>query len=444
MKYLVFILLFCFSSIFIRAQVPCSEAEDVHHVMSAAYWKMWNDTLQKAIDHGIEQYRKTTASIDLPDVKPGTAIQVKQLTHSFLFGGNIFVYGQLATPAMNSKYEHTFGTLFNAATIPFYWKTLEPEQGKPRFEAGSSYVYRRPPTDPIVDFCNQKGIMTKGHALVYGLRLHGHPTWMPDDRNIMDRLFCRHIRQLAQRYGDRIKLWDVVNEPIDQANRGLMPDDYTFKCFQWARRFFPSSVQLNINDVDLHSPIELHRRYAELTRNLLSRGTKIDHIGIEMHIFDPLEASDIAKGKDPYISPALLKAKLDCLRTTDLPIHISEVTVCAPDTTAHGKLIQAVIARNLYRLWFSYPTVEAITWWNVVDGGGASGEPSYSGIYDKAMNEKPAYAVLDGLINKEWKTSFVTRLNKNRRLTFRGFRGKYLLAWKDRHGKLQQRTIIVE
>ena len=60
------------------------------------------------------------------------------------------------------------------------------------------------------------------------------------------------------------------------------------------------------------------------------------------------------------------------------------------------------------------------------------------------MNEKPAYAVLDGLINKEWKTSFVTRLNKNRRLTFRGFRGKYLLTWKDRHGKLQQRTIIVE
>lgn len=444
MKYLFFIFLFSFICSFSSAQVPHRAAEDVCHVMAPDYWQMWNDSLQNAIDHRIEQYRKASATIYLEDVKPGTVVKVEQLSHCFIFGGNIFVYGQLATPAMNRKYEDTFGTLFNAATIPFYWKTLEPEQGHPRFTSSSSYIFRRPPTDPIVDFCNAKGIMTKGHAIVYGLRLHGHPTWMPDNRLMMDSIFHAHINRLAQRYGDRVKLWDVVNEPIDQANRGLMPDDYTFKCFQWARRYFPSSVQLNINDVDLHGPVDLHRRYAELTRNLLCRGSKIDHIGIEMHIFDPLEAADIAKGKDPYISPALLQAKLDCLKATDLPIHISEVTVCAPDTTEHGKLIQAVIARNLYRLWFSYPTVEAITWWNVVDGGGASGEPSYSGIYDKHMVEKPAYTVLDNLINQEWKTKFETRLAKDRTLRFRGFRGKYLLTWKDRRGKECKKEIEVK
>ncbi|MFQ9996313.1 MAG: glycosyltransferase, partial [Hoylesella buccalis] len=136
--------------------------------------------------------------------------------------------------------------------------------------------------------------------------------------------------------------------------------------------------------------------------------------------------------------------KLDCLKATDLPIHVSEVTVCAPDTTENGKLVQAVIARNLYRFWFGYPTVEGITWWNVVDGGGASGEPSYSGIYDRHMNEKPVYAVLDNLINKEWKTSFTTRLGKDRTLTFRGFRGKYLLTWKDRQGKERHRELNLE
>ena len=60
------------------------------------------------------------------------------------------------------------------------------------------------------------------------------------------------------------------------------------------------------------------------------------------------------------------------------------------------------------------------------------------------MNEKPVYAVLNNLINTEWKTSFQTRLNKNKVLTFRGFRGKYLLAWKDRHGKTQRKEIMVE
>lgn len=443
MKHTIFSFLLSLSCSLLMAQVPKSESEDTGHVMSKGYWQMWNDSLQNAIDNDIVRYRTTVATVELPDIKPGTMIQVEQQTHSFIFGGNIFVYGQLSTEAMNSKYEHTFGTLFNAATIPFYWKTLEPEQGNLRFEAGSSYIFRRPPTDPIVDFCTRKGILTKGHAIIYGLRLWGHPLWMPDDRNAMDSLFQAHIHRLALRYGDRMKLWDVVNEPIDQANRGLMPDDYTFKCFRWAREYFPSSVQLNINDVDLHSTVDLHRRYAELTRNLLYRGSEINHIGVEMHIFDPMEAADIAKGKDPYISPALLKEKLDCLRTTDIPIHISEVTVCAPDTTKHGKLIQAVVARNLYRLWFSYPTVEAITWWNVVDGGGASGEPSYSGIYDKDMHEKPVYTVLNDLINKEWKTSFRTRLNKDRVLTFRGFRGKYILSWQDKRGMLQRKEFVV-
>lgn len=444
MKHTILILIFCFIGCFAWAQVPHRKAADVRHVMADAYWDMWNDSLQEAIDHNIDRYRKADATIKLSDVKPGTMVRVEQQSHSFIFGGNIFVYGQLATPQMNLRYEQTFGTLFNAATIPFYWKTLEPEQGKLRFETGSPYVFRRPPTDPIVDFCQQKGVMTKGHAIIYGLRLHGHPVWMPESRDAMDSLFQAHIRTLALRYGDKVKLWDVVNEPIDQANRGLMPDDYTFKCFQWARHYFPSSVQLNINDVDLHSGVDLHRRYAELTRNLLYRGAKIDHIGIEMHIFDPLEAADIARGKDPYISPVLLQDKLDCLKTTDLPIHVSEVTVCAPDTTENGKLVQAVIARNLYRFWFGYPTVEGITWWNVVDGGGASGEPSYSGIYDRHMNEKPVYAVLDNLINKEWKTSFTTRLGKDRTLTFRGFRGKYLLTWKDRQGKERHRELNLE
>uniref|UniRef100_A0AB33JDJ7 endo-1,4-beta-xylanase n=1 Tax=Prevotella sp. GTC17260 TaxID=3236796 RepID=A0AB33JDJ7_9BACT len=444
MKSTFFLLFFSFFCSPVQAQIPHNAVADTDHIMSEGYWQMWNDSLQSAIDQRIEQYRKVSASVELADVRPGTVVKVEQLSHSFVFGGNIFVYGQLPTLAMNRKYEETFGTLFNAATIPFYWKTLEPEQGHPRFTAGSSYIFRRPPTDPIVDFCNAKGIITKGHAIIYGLRLHGHPTWMPESRPVMDSLFRTHIRQLAQRYGNRVRLWDVVNEPIDQANRGMMPDDYTFKCFQWARQEFPANVQLNINDVDMHSPATLHRRYAELTRNLVSRGAHIDHIGIEMHIFDPLESADIAKGKDPYIAPALLEEKLDCLRASDLPIHVSEVTVCAPDTTAHGKLIQAVIARNLYRLWFSYPTVEAITWWNLVDGGGAPGEPSYSGIYDKNMKEKPAYHVLNNLINVEWKTKFKTRLGKERILRFRGFRGKYLLTWKDRRGMVHQKEIEVK
>ena len=126
-----------------QSVVPKNWEEDGGKVMSEGYWKIWNPGVQAKIDQNIEQNRKADAIVQVPaDVE----VKVEQLSHSFLFGGNIFLFGQLKTDAQNRQYEKTFGDLFNSATIPFYWKTLEPEKGKPRYEAGSSYIFRRPPT----------------------------------------------------------------------------------------------------------------------------------------------------------------------------------------------------------------------------------------------------------------------------------------------------------
>ena len=75
------------------------------------------------------------------------------------------MFGQLETMQQNKQYENTFGALFNSATLPFYWKTLEPEQGKPRYTVGSSYIFRRPPVDPILEFCESNKIMQKAMLL---------------------------------------------------------------------------------------------------------------------------------------------------------------------------------------------------------------------------------------------------------------------------------------
>lgn len=202
------------------------QAQDYEDVMSEAYWKIWNSDVQASINKNIEQYRKGDAELNIPS---GVTVKIEQLSHSFIFGGNIFLFGQLETTQQNRQYENTFGALFNSATLPFYWKTLEPEQGKPRYTAGSSYIFRRPPVDPILEFCESNKIMTKGHAIIYGMRRWGHPDWMPSDRKEMEFYFEKHIQELALRYKDRIQIWDVVNEPVDQANRGIMPDDYTYK-----------------------------------------------------------------------------------------------------------------------------------------------------------------------------------------------------------------------
>lgn len=411
----------------------CLQAQDHKHVMSEAYWEIWNPDVQASIDKNIEQYRKGDAVLKIPS---GTTVKIEQLSHSFIFGGNIFLFGQLETTQQNKQYENTFGALFNSATLPFYWKTLEPEQGKPRYTAGSSYIFRRPPVDPILEFCESNKIMAKGHAIIYGMRRWGHPDWMPSDRKEMEFYFEKHIQELALRYKDRIRMWDVVNEPVDQANRGIMPDDYTYKSYKWAMKYFPESVIFNINDIDFKSGIPYTRRYVEIARNMIDRGIRIDNVGAQMHIFNPVEAQKIAEG-DNILTPAKLTEVVDCLNEVGRPVHVSEVTVCAPDSMRTGSAIQAVITENLYRFWFSCPNITGITWWNVVDGGGAPGEPSYSGLYDKEVNKKPVYETLDRLINREWKTSLTATSTAQGVVRFRGFKGHYRATWTSKNGKIE-------
>ena len=411
----------------------CLQAQDYEDVMSEAYWKIWNSDVRASIDKNIEQYRKGDAKLNIPS---GVTVKIEQLSHSFIFGGNIFLFGQLETMQQNKQYENTFGALFNSATLPFYWKTLEPEQGKPRYTVGSSYIFRRPPVDPILEFCESNKIMAKGPAIIYGMRRWGHPDWMSSDRKEMEFYFEKHIQELASRYKDRIMMWDVVNEPVDQANRGIMPDDYTYKSYKWAMKYFPESVIFNINDIDFKSGIPYTRRYVEIARNMIDRGIRIDNVGAQMHIFNPVEAQKIAEGDD-ILTPAKLMEVVDCLNEVGRPVHVSEVTVCAPDSTNIGSAIQAVIAENLYRFWFSCPNITGITWWNVVDGGGAPGEPSYSGLYDKKMKKKPVYETLDRLINREWKTSLTITSNAQGVVCFRGFKGHYRATWINKKGKME-------
>lgn len=75
-----------------------------------------------------------------------------------------------------------------------------------------------------------------------------------------------------------------------------------------------------------------------------------------------------------------------------------------------------------------------ITWWNLVDGCGAPGEPAISGIFTRNMEPKPAFYALNKLINEEWKTNLTLKPDKQGIIEFRGFRGLYRLSWTDNSG----------
>ena len=126
-----------------------------------------------------------------------------------------------------------------------------------------------------------------------------------------------------------------------------------------------------------------------------------------------------------------------------MPIILSEITITAPNDNAKGRQVQATVARNLYRIWFSIPKMIGIVWWNVVDDCGAPGEPTTSGLFTRAMQPKPSYYALNELIHNEWKTRLTTRTDANGNVSFRGFRGKYRISYTE-GGTFKTREIHVQ
>jgi hypothetical protein len=106
-------------------------------------------------------------------------------------------------------------------------------------------------------------------------------------------------------------------------------------------------------------------------------------------------------------------------------------------------MVQAIVLRNLYRAWFAVERMEGITWWNVVDGCGAKGEPAISGLFTRDMQPKAAYFAMDDLVNREWKTTLSAHVAEGK-VTFRGFRGTYRLSWTDPAGNTYNKIVEVK
>ncbi|KAA0992713.1 endo-1,4-beta-xylanase [Dyadobacter aurulentus] len=395
------------------------------------YDSLWSDPgVEQRIREGIEKHRKGDARIKLnrksASLPKNVTVEVKQLTHAFQFGSNIFMLNGYKKPEQNSRYEEVFQSLFNTACVPFYWKTLEPEPGKLRYGVESKEIYRRPPPDVVLDFCEKAGITPKGHTLVWDNVAHSTPEWLPRDTAIISEKISQRIRQLGERYGNRVKTWDVVNELLSyHANAIQMPDDYGAKAFGQFSKSFPATTRGFINETTSIWN-NYHREYSpynQLIENLKCSGAKIDGIGLQFHFFSEALHHDVVAGKS--ITPQRVFDVLDLYGKHKVPIHISEITIPTLPYNETGLQNQAKMTKNFYRAWFSHEAVEGIIWWNVSDGTAVAGEDKWrGGFLNEDLTPKPSYFVLNELINKEWKTDF-TKSTDQSTMAFRGFYGEY-------------------
>lgn len=404
-----------------------SLAAGVSAAVPKPYRKAWSDA-SKQIDQDIERRRKGDATIEVVghDGKaiPGASLEIRQRTHAFLFGCNLFALGQLDTPELNRKYEEAFARVFNFATLPFYWRDLEPQQGKPRFEAGSPRIWRRPPPDVLLAWCKAHGITPKGHALMYSKAMF-MPTWVDrTDPTALKTLGQKHMAEIARRYGRDIAMWDVVNEEIPRLRRPAewhaAPDDYLAWCYAEAGRLFPNSARLLINDGTSEAHVTT-AQYEAMIQGLQRRRVRVEGIGVQFHT----SRGAMFSGRD--FAPGHLQAVYQRLGRLGLPLYVTEITV--PGVGEDGPVEQAAIVADLYRLWFSTPAMAGVTWWNLGDGTAYQDEnKALGGLLDKDMNPKPAYRTLDRLINHDWRTNLAAKTDTQGKARFRGYYGKYSIT----------------
>ncbi len=242
----------------------------------------------------------------------------------------------------------------------------------------------------------------------------------------MRALYRKRFREIAERYGREIPIFDVVNESLVCRNTYPLftPDrGYVRWAFAEAAPLFPASTTLMINEVTEFNfqPFERNPYVAQI-RGLIADGAAVRGIGLQYHFFRRVALDAFLAG--PKCDPAALLDLYEAFAQFQRPLSITEITI--PSAGPEGESLQAEVVRDHYRLWFSAPTMAGITWWNLGDGTAVKGEnEAEGGLLDGDLKPKAAYRALDELINKQWKTGAEGKTDEKGRAGFRGFFGKY-------------------
>ncbi len=401
------------------------------------------DFMHSVVEPSIERNRKGKGFITIVDSEghaiDNAKISVVQKSHEFKYGANIFMLDEMESEEKNKAYKDAFKDLFNIATLPFYWSDLERVQGQPRYTADSPKIYRRPATDLCVDFCLKNGIEPKCHCLNYEAWI---PKWLLDSEiDHHKKMLEKRFRELAERYADVIPSWEVTNETLTpddeyytEFSKFYKEDDFVEWSFRMADRYFPNN-RLIINDFyQIWEPFRNNRSQYFMQIERLARNgiAHLDSIGMQFHSFFPKDNED-KMAKTRY-NPVHLYKVLDKYAQLGKKIQITEMTIPAYSSDAEDEDVQAELIEKIYTVFFSHPAMEAIVYWNLVDGYAAAaklgdmtrGENIYhGGLMNFDLSKKKAYHVVKRLFSEKWHTEENGTTNDSGKFDFKGFFGDY-------------------
>jgi endo-1,4-beta-xylanase len=278
------------------------------------------------------------------------------------------------------------------------------------------------PGDAYVAFGEEHHMLIVGHTLVWHNQT---PRWVFQDENgrwlsgtnaadreiLLERMHD-HIQTVVGRYKGRIKIWDVVNEALNDSlslsdTNVLRPTspwvrilgmEFIVKAFEYAHQADPGAI-LRYNDYSIENPAK-RQRLITLIKYLQSQNVPVMAIGSQTHANLTWPAPDL---EDDFLIE---------ISKLGVPIHITELDVNGPqagqssqtaditqNTQISGSgqsiaLAQEKLAQQyegLFKIFLKHrDVIKLVTFWGVTDADSwrRNGNPL---LFDGNWQPKLAY-----------------------------------------------------
>lgn len=324
-------------------------------------------------------------------------------TQNILFGSQAFGIQK------GDRYRSMHQKTFNLSVAPLYFFLLK---GKSPREIDWRL------TDEVVDWLSSTRRVVKGHPLVW-LHKYALPAWMINlTFNELKEFLNEHITQVVNRYKDKIKMWDIVNEmPTADANGFDLTIDQLLEILRLTsdlvKKLQPEAERIvNFSDIWAAGSFVQERPSippVHFLKMCLKRNIEFESIGLQFYMgmkkeFTCRDLLNISQATDEFLQ-------------FDKPIHFSElgwpsVHDVDPDcffSSDHPEAggwwhrmwdekLQAEFLEKILTIFLSKPRAKSITWWDFTDNGTNSDIGSrflpFGGLTRRDFSPKPAWITL--------------------------------------------------
>ena len=407
----------------------------------------------------IDTVRRGDIELRLQDFagKPisGLTVELVQTRSAFDWGDQLWGLDSLLRHGHRDSdrvrhFSHLFSDCLNSANCLSYWTEAPRNDGPKHMEFQG--VDQMDNMAAQVEWALSQGLKPKGHPVFWSLP-KAYPEWLkryPIDTQW--KFIEVRVRNLIARFKGKVRLWDIVNEPMWEAAPKNLPNrfwpeiesfenicEYIIPVLQWAREEDPDACYV-VNDYGLEVDQEgrelrdrngrlvtaagQRERFVTLFHKLREAGASPDALGMQAHT-------------GAWMSPSQQLKILDELSSAGVPLHYTEFWAKIDSLLQKGipeaeaRALQAEYIAQVMTMAFSHPSVEAFFFWGDLTGSfGFKQDHNSNGIPSSSNNPTAVYRRVRQLLKEEWMTRETATSDEDGRIRLRAFHGEYSLRYR--------------